>query len=74
MRRVSRNSGLGAVVDGANPQVVLNEDVLEAVNPGDEYLRDEEQRQLLEIQRRRALYGLSGSPAAFGRTYRYRSR
>lgn len=41
--------GLGAVVDGANPQVVLNEDVLEAVNPGDEYLRDEEQRQLLEI-------------------------
>ncbi len=54
--------GLGAVVDGANPQVVLNEDVVQAVNPGDEYLRDEERRQLREIERRRALYGISGPP------------
>ena len=52
--------GLGAVVDGANPQIVLNEELVEALKPGEEYLREEEQRQLLEIQRRKALYGISG--------------
>jgi putative phosphoribosyl transferase len=52
--------GLGAVVDGAHPQVVLNQELVEQVQPGETYLRDEEQRQLREIERRRALYGLAG--------------
>lgn len=52
--------GLGAVVDGLHPQVVLNRELVELVQPGERYLRDEEQRQLQEIERRRALYGLTG--------------
>ncbi len=57
--------GLGAVVDGAHPQVVLNQELVEQVRPGEAYLRDEEQRQLREIERRRALYGLAGRPVEF---------
>jgi predicted phosphoribosyltransferase len=53
--------GLGAVVDGSNPQLVLNEQIVEAVDPGEQYLRDEEQRQLREIERRKTLYGISGT-------------
>jgi putative phosphoribosyl transferase len=53
--------GLGAVVDGSNPQIVLNEELVEALDPGEQYLRDEEQRQLREIERRKALYGISGT-------------
>jgi predicted phosphoribosyltransferase len=52
--------GLGAVVDGSNPQLVLNEEIVEAVDPGEQYLRDEEQRQLREIEKRKLLYGVSG--------------
>lgn len=61
--------GLGAVVDGAHPQVVLNQELVEQVQPGESYLRDEEQRQLREIERRRALYGLAGRAVEYaGRT------
>ena len=61
--------GLGAVVDGANPQTVFNAELVDALNPGEQYLRDEEQRQLREIERRKALYGISGrSPDLSGRT------
>lgn len=57
--------GLGAVVDGAPPQVVLNHELVRLVQPGESYLRDEEQRQLREIERRRALYGLTGRTIEF---------
>jgi len=57
--------GLGAVVDGVHPQVVLNQELVELVQPGETYLRDEEQRQLREIERRRALYGLAGRAVEF---------
>lgn len=57
--------GLGAVVDGAHPQVVLNQELVELVEPGETYLREEEQRQLREIERRRALYGLTGRAIEF---------
>ena len=48
--------GLGAVVDGAHPQVVLNEEALGhfKVPPG--YIEEEAQRQLKEIERRRQHY------------------
>jgi putative phosphoribosyl transferase len=48
--------GLGAVVDGAHPQVVLNEEALGhvAVPPG--YIEAQTQRQLKEIERRREHY------------------
>lgn len=48
--------GLGAVVDGAHPHIVLNEDVLRVVQPGEDYIRRESAREMAEIERRRALY------------------
>ncbi|EIM30161.1 phosphoribosyltransferase [Microvirga lotononidis] len=48
--------GLGAVVDGAHPQVVLNEEALRHVKVPPGYIEDETERQLKEIERRREHY------------------
>jgi putative phosphoribosyl transferase len=48
--------GIGAVVDGADPQVVLNDDAVAQVKASAEYIEAETQRQLAEIERRRRLY------------------
>lgn len=48
--------GLGAVVDGANAQVVLNEEIVRALEPSQAYLEAETSRQLAEIERRRRIY------------------
>jgi putative phosphoribosyl transferase len=48
--------GLGAVVDGAHPQVVLNDEVLAQLDVTPEYIRAETERQLREIERRRQHY------------------
>jgi putative phosphoribosyl transferase len=48
--------GLGAVVDGAHPQVVLNEDALGHLDVPPGYIEAETQRQLQEIERRREHY------------------
>lgn len=48
--------GIGAVVDGAHPQLVLNEDIMRQLAPSPEYLRAELRRQLAEIERRRQAY------------------
>jgi putative phosphoribosyl transferase len=50
--------GLGAVVDGHDPQTVLNDDVMRALHPPQTYIEDERDRQLAEIERRRELYRL----------------
>lgn len=47
---------IGAVVDGANPQMVLNEQLVRQLEVGEEYIKTEERRQLAEIERRRRLY------------------
>ena len=61
--------GLGAVVDGPHPQIVLNEDVVRIVRPGDDYIRQETAREMVEIERRRALYRRNRPPLnAEGRT------
>ena len=61
--------GLGAVVDGADPQLVLNDELVELVQPGRRYLEAEEKRQLAEIERRRALYRPDRAPIPLkGRT------
>ena len=61
--------GLGAVVDGHDPQLVLNEDLVRAVAPPPGYIEAEEQRQLAEIERRRQHYIGDRSPIAVeGRT------
>jgi putative phosphoribosyl transferase len=48
--------GLGAVVDGQDPQLVLNHDVIRAVGPPPGYIEAERRRQLAEIERRRRQY------------------
>lgn len=48
--------GIGAVVDGASPQIVLNEDVMRMLRPGNAYVQAEAKRQLAEIERRRSAY------------------
>src|SRR3954447_15782909 len=42
--------GLGALVEGAPPQLVLNPEVIRAVDPRPDYIEAEKQRQLLEIE------------------------
>jgi putative phosphoribosyl transferase len=48
--------GLGAVMDGTHPQIVLNEDALDRVRVPPGYIKEETQRQLQEIERRREHY------------------
>lgn len=47
---------VGAVVDGSNPQVVVNEDVRQLAGVSREQFEQEKERQLGEIERRRKLY------------------
>src|SRR5205814_9513639 len=56
--------GLGAVVDGHDPQLVLNEDLVRAVAPPPGYMEAEQHRQLAEIERRRRHYSGDRSPVA----------
>jgi len=48
--------GLGAVVEGQDPQLVLNEAVVRTVGPPPGYIEAEKQRQLAEIERQRRQY------------------
>lgn len=48
--------GIGAVVDGASPQLVLNEDVVRQLGPSPNYIRSEMRKQLETIEKRRHLY------------------
>jgi predicted phosphoribosyltransferase/dienelactone hydrolase len=61
--------GIGAIIDGADPEVVLNREVLSLVSVPAEYIEQEAQRQLVELERRREAY-LDGRPplAVDGRT------
>ncbi|MBR0551297.1 phosphoribosyltransferase [Sphingomonadaceae bacterium LXI357] len=54
--------GIGAVVDGDDPQLLLNEDVVRQLAPSPDYIRHEMQRQLKEIERRRKAYLGERSP------------
>jgi putative phosphoribosyl transferase len=48
--------GLGAVVDGADPQLVMNPGVERMITPPPGYVDEQVRRELLEIERRRAAY------------------
>lgn len=48
--------GIGAVVDGATPQIVLNQGVIRQLRVDSGYISAEMQRQLAEIERRRRTY------------------
>lgn len=61
--------GIGAVVDGANPQLVLNEDIVRQLAPSPNYIRSEMRKQLATIEERRRLYREGMEPVALeGRT------
>lgn len=47
---------LGAVADGPNPQLVLNEEIMSRLPPDSTYIRTQMDQKLEEIRRRRALY------------------
>ncbi|MGD9617090.1 MAG: phosphoribosyltransferase [Alphaproteobacteria bacterium] len=61
--------GIGAVIDGGNPHLVLNDDVIRQVRPPAAYIEEEKHRQLAEIERRRRRYAgdRTAAPVA-GRT------
>jgi predicted phosphoribosyltransferase/pimeloyl-ACP methyl ester carboxylesterase len=54
-------TGIGAVIDGAEPEVVLNHEVLSQVSVPPDYIEREARHQLAELERRREAY-LSGRP------------
>lgn len=61
--------GIGAVVDGSRPQLVLNEDVLRTLRIPQGYIERQQQLQLAEIERRRHIYRGERPPATVdGRT------
>lgn len=61
--------GIGAVVDGAEPQIVVNAEIARQAGADAAYIEAEVARQLAEIERRRAAYmgGRAAIPIA-GRT------
>jgi len=60
---------LGAVVDGQTPQCVVNEDIKKRAHISDAELEREKQRQIEELDRRRALYlGDRGRLSVEGKT------
>ncbi len=61
--------GIGAVVDGPEPQIVLNDEIVRLVDPDPGYVEAEEARQLDELDRRRNLYRGARPPLSIeGRT------
>lgn len=58
--------GIGAVIDGDDPQIVLNEPSLAAIQFPTGYVQDEARRQLREIERRRAAYLGDRTPIPVG--------
>lgn len=61
--------GLGAVVEGPEPQVVLNPETMEYVRPPPGYVEEQTARELAEIARRRKAYlGDRPPPFVAGRT------
>jgi len=54
--------GIGAVVDGSDPQIVLNDEAMEIIRPSSDYIQAEMERQLAEIERRRASYFADHDP------------
>jgi putative phosphoribosyl transferase len=64
-----RELAAGAVVDGDQPELVLNDDVVRGYGIDEGYLEAEKARQLEEIERRRRLYlGGRRRPRIAGRT------
>jgi putative phosphoribosyl transferase len=55
---------VAAIVDGDDPQLVIDEEVRRQAGVGDKYINDEAREKLREIERRRALYLQGRDPVA----------
>ena len=60
--------GIGALVDGANPQVVIDEAIAQMVGADQAYIDRTVARELAELERRRATYRTGPPEAMAGRT------
>lgn len=61
--------GIGAIVDGANPQIVLNDELVRMTGATQAYLDAEARQQLAELERRRTAYRGGAKPVELkGRT------
>lgn len=60
--------GIGALVDGNPPQLVMNWPLVEMVGAGPDYVAQQEARQRAEIERRRELYKSAPHIPLAGRT------
>ncbi|MFA7586043.1 MAG: phosphoribosyltransferase family protein [Novosphingobium sp.] len=60
--------GIGALVDGASPQIVIDRDIARAVGADQTYIDREVAKQLAEVERRRALYARLDPVPLDGRT------
>lgn len=58
--------GIGAVVDGENPQILVNRDIVHQLTVPTGYIRSEAHRQLREIERRREDYLGTRKPTPVG--------
>jgi putative phosphoribosyl transferase len=54
--------GIGAVVDGARPELVVDDELVRQLGVSRDYIEQESRRQLAEIERRRTLYMLGRTP------------
>jgi putative phosphoribosyl transferase len=54
--------GIGALVEGPEPLLVLNEQIVQMIGPPPGYIEGEKQRQLKEIERRRDVYRHGRAP------------
>lgn len=52
----NRELAIGAIVDGAQPEIVENAEVMRLVGASRDYLREEAARELAELERRRRAY------------------
>jgi putative phosphoribosyl transferase len=60
---------VGAIVDGTTPEIVVNRDIVAVLGISEEYLGKMADRELVEIERRRALYlGARPRPSIRDRT------
>ncbi|MFC7537210.1 phosphoribosyltransferase [Sphingomonas sp. GCM10030256] len=60
--------GIGALVLAREPELVMNDALVQRLRPDPQRIRLEVQRQLAEGERRRALYGATSLPDLHGRT------
>lgn len=47
---------IGAMVGGADPQIILNDDAVDSVRASPDYVKAETQRQRVELERQRSVY------------------